>query len=382
MSNTLKFGVIGAGYMGKAYAIALNTVASVYSLSARPVLELIATSSEDGAAKKAEAFGFNRATGSWQALVADRDVDVVGICSPTFVHKEMALAAIAAGKHVLCEKPLALSAAEAHEMAQAAEQAGVKTLVGYNYIKNPATRLTKQMIEAGEIGDIVHFRATHNEDYLMDPAAGGGWRLKEKFASKAGALGDLASHIINLAHYLCGPIAEVVGESQIVHARRPGDSGALEDVENDDQTNFLVKFKSGVLGSFEASRVAAGRKMGLTYEVIGTKGSLYFDQEHLAELLYYNAADPAGRRGYRTLLIGPDHPDYGNFCIGAGHGFGYNDMITVEMKDLIEGIAADQPLWPSFRDAMHTALVVDSVLLSQKERRWVAIEELEKGLQK
>ena len=382
MKKTLKFGVIGAGYMGKAYAIALNTVASVYSLSARPVLELIATSSEDGAAKKAEAFGFNRATGSWQALVADRDVDVVGICSPTFVHKEMALAAIAAGKHVLCEKPLALSAAEAHEMAQAAEQAGVKTLVGYNYIKNPATRLAKQMIEAGEIGDIVHFRATHNEDYLMDPAAGGGWRLKEKFASKAGALGDLASHIINLAHYLCGPITEVVGESQIVHARRPGDSGALEDVENDDQTNFLVKFKSGVLGSFEASRVAAGRKMGLTYEVIGTKGSLYFDQEHLAELLYYNAADPAGRRGYRTLLIGPDHPDYGNFCIGAGHGFGYNDMITVEMKDLIEGIAADQPLWPSFRDAMHTALVVDSVLLSQKERRWVAIEELEKGLQK
>ena len=382
MSNTLKFGVIGAGYMGKAYAIALNTVASVYSLSAKPVLELIATSSADGAAKKADAFGFKRATGSWQTLVADPDVDVVGICSPTFVHKEMALAAIAAGKHVLCEKPLALSAAEAHEMAQAAEQACVKTLVGYNYIKNPATRLAKQMIEAGEVGEIVHFRATHNEDYLIDPAAGGGWRLKEKFASKAGALGDLASHIINLAHYLCGPIAEVVGESQIVHGRRPGDNGQLETVENDDQTNFLAKFKSGVLGSFEASRVATGRKMGLTYEVIGTKGSLYFDQEHLAELQFYNAGDPAGRRGYRTLLIGPDHPDYGNFCIGAGHGFGYNDMITVEMKDLIEGIASDLPLWPSFRDAVHTALVVDSVLLSQKERRWVAIEELEKGLQK
>ena len=122
--------------------------------------------------------------------------------------------------------------------------------------------------------------------------------------------------------------------------------------------------------------------MGLTYEVIGTKGALYFDQEHLAELQFYSAADPAGRRGYRTLLIGPDHPDYGNFCIGAGHGFGYNDMITVEMKDLIEGIAADLPLWPSFRDAAHTAQVVDAVLLSQTERRWVAIEELEKGWQK
>jgi predicted dehydrogenase len=382
MNKTLKFGVIGAGYMGKAYAIALNTVASVFSLSAKPVLEQIATTSAESAAKKAGAFGFNRATNSWQDLVADPAIDVVGICSPTYVHKKMALAAIAAGKHVLCEKPLALSAAEAHEMAQAAERAGVKTLVGYNYIKNPATQLAKQMIENGEIGDIVHFRATHNEDYLMDPAAGGGWRLKEKFASKAGALGDLASHIINLAHYLCGPIAEVVGESQIVHAMRPGDSGQLETVENDDQTNFLVKFKSGVLGSFEASRVAAGRKMGLTYEVIGTKGSLYFDQERLAELQFYSGADAAGRRGYRTLLIGPDHPDYGNFCIGAGHGFGYNDMIVVEMKDLVEGIVADKPLWPSFRDAVHTALVVDAVLLSQQERRWVGVSELENELEK
>lgn len=382
MSKRLKFGLIGAGYMGKAYAIALNTVASVFPLSARPVLELIATTSAESAATKADAFGFNRATDSWRDLVADPEIDIVGICSPTHLHQEMALAAIAAGKHVICEKPLSLSAKNAHVMALAAERAGVKTLVGYNYIKNPATQLARQMIANGEIGEIVHFRGTHNEDYLMDPAAGGGWRLKEKFASKAGALGDLASHIINLAHYLCGPVAEVVGESQIVHAMRPGDSGQLETVENDDQTNFLVKFKSGVLGSIEASRIAAGRKMGLTYEVVGTKGSLFFDQERLAELHFYSADDQPNRSGFRTLLIGPAHPDYGSFCIGAGHGFGYNDMIVVEMKDLLEGIAADKPLWPSFRDAVHTALVVDAVLLSQQERRWVALAELEKELEK
>lgn len=378
----LRFGVIGAGYMGKAYAIALSQVGTVFPLSAKPVQEMIATTNTAAAHEKAESFGFRRATGSWQALVADSGVDVVGICSPTHVHKEMALAAIAAGKHVLCEKPLALSAKEANEMALAAEKAGVKTLVGFNYIKNPATLLARQMIANGEIGEVIHFRGTHNEDYLMDPAAGGGWRLKEKYASKAGALGDLASHIINLAHYLCGPIAEVIGESQIVHKMRPGDSGTLEAVENDDQTNFLVKFESGVLGSIEASRVAAGRKMGLTYEVIGTKGSLFFDQERMAELQFYSSADEPSRRGYRTLLIGPAHPDYGHFCIGAGHGFGYNDMIVVEMKDMVEGIANYQPLWPSFRDAVHTALVVEAVLTSQTERRWVSVAERAKELSK
>lgn len=382
MDKQLGFGVIGAGYMGKAYAIALNAVSTVFGLPVRAVPEMIATTSAATAAEKAAVFGFRRGTGDWRALVADPAVDVVGICSPTYMHKEMALAAIAAGKHVLCEKPLALSAQEAHEIASAAEKAGVKTLVGFNYIKNPATQLARQMIANGEIGEIVHFRGTHNEDYLMDPAAGGGWRLKEKYASKAGALGDLASHIINLAHYLCGPIAEVVGESQIVHKIRPGDSGQMEPVENDDQTNFLVKFESGVLGSIEASRIAAGRKMGLTYEVIGTKGSIFFDQERMAELQFYSASDEPSRRGYRTLLIGPAHPDYGSFCIGAGHGFGYNDMIVVEMKDMIEGITNQRPMWPSFRDAVHTALVVEAVLASQSERRWTSVAELAQELAK
>ena len=375
MKKEIRFGVIGAGYMGKAYAIALNSVSTVFSLPARAVPELIATASGVAAALKAEAFGFRRSTGDWRQLVADPDVDVVGICSPTFLHKEMALAAIAAGKHVLCEKPLSLSARDANDMALAAERAGVKSLVGFNYMKNPATQLAKQMIESGEIGEIVHFRGAHNEDYLMDPSIPMSWRLKKEYASEAGALGDLASHIVNLAHYLCGPIAEVIGDSQTVHRQRPGAEGQLETVENDDQTNFLLKFESGVLGAIEASRIAAGRKMGLTYEVIGTKGSLFFDQERLAELRFYSAADPSDRRGYRTLLIGPEHPDYGAFCVGAGHGFGYNDMIVVEMKDMIEGVLGGRPLWPTFRDAVHTALVVDSVLLSQTERRWVKISE-------
>ena len=301
MGKEIRFGVIGAAYMGKAYAIALSSVSTVFELPARAKLKMIATTDEKGAEKKAAAFGFARSTGDWRKLVTDPDVDIVGIGS-TYLHKEMALAAIAAGKPVLCEKPLSLSAKDANDMALAAERAGVKTLVGFNYMKNPATQLAKQMIEAGEIGDIIHFRGTHNEDYLMDPVLPMDWRLKAKYASRAGALGDLASHIVNLAHYLCGPIAEVVGESQTVHKARPAEGGVLEAVENDDQTNFLAKCAGGALGSFEASRIAAGRKMGLNYEVIGTKGALLFDQERLSELQFYSAGDASNRRGYRTLL--------------------------------------------------------------------------------
>ncbi len=380
MSKTLNFGIIGAGYMGKAYSIALNTVASVFPLSARPVLSLLADEIFDVVEAKARAYGFERRTTNWRDLVNDPAIDVVAVCTPTFLHEEMAKAAVAAGKHVICEKPLSLNARNASAMADAAEKAGVKTMVGYCYAKNPAAQLARQMIEAGEIGEIIHFRGTHNEDFLMDPQAPTSWRLKEAFASKAGALSDLASHIINMAHYLCGPIADVVADSQIIHKSRPDGKGGRAAVENDDQTNLIIHFESGVLGSIEASRLAAGRKMGLTYEVVGTKGTLYFDQEAMAELQFYKGSDPAARCGFQRILIGPAHPDYGSFCLGTGHGIGYNDMITIEMRDMIEGVAGNRAVWPSFRDAVHTALVVDAALRSQAERRWVGIAELETEL--
>lgn len=371
----LNFGVIGSGYMGKAYAIALRALPVVFPLSAEPVCDMLATTNAARAAEQARTLGFRRSTGQWRELVEDPAIDVVAICSPTHLHREMALAAIAAGKHVICEKPLAFTSADAAEMATAAEMAGVCTLVGYNYVKNPATALAKQMIEAGEIGEIVHFRGTHNEDFLRDPNLPMTWRLKKAFASEAGALSDLGSHIINIAHYLCGPMDEVIGDSQIVYVQRPNEKGEPETVDNDDQAQFLVKFENGVTGSIEISRISAGRKMGLTYEITGTKGSIVFDQEHLAELQYYRADDPPHRQGFKTILIGPDHPDYRHFCSGTGHGFGYNDMIMVEMRDLIEGICADRPLWPRFSDAVHTAQVIDAVMRSHKERRWTKVDE-------
>lgn len=367
-------GVIGVGYMGKAYSIAFNAVNATFPLTANARLEMLATMEHEDAEGRARSWGYKRATRNWRELIEDPAVDVVAVCTPTFMHQEMAMAAIRAGKHVICEKPIALDAASARVMADAAEAAGVVNLVGYNYARNPAAQLARQMIQAGELGDIVSFRGTHVEDFLADPQAGISWRQQKDFSSRAGALGDLASHIVNLAHYLCGPISRVVGDRQVVHAQRPDANGNLLPVENDDQASFLMRFANGAMGSIEASRVALGRKMGLTFEVTGTRGSLYFTQERMAELQFYSGSDDPARSGFRTILIGPQHPDYGHFCLGDGHGIGFNDMVTIEMRDLLEAISAGRPLWSTFRDACHTADVVEAVLRSCDSGHWQTLE--------
>jgi predicted dehydrogenase len=371
------FGVIGAGYMGKAYAIALSQVSTVYEMPHRAVKRVIATSDATGAERRARDFGFQRGTGDWRALLAADDVQAVAIASPTFLHAEMAVAALQAGKHVLCEKPLGRTAREAASMAKAAQASGRVTMTGFNYIKNPATQLAREIIAAGEIGEVIHFAATHVEDYLMDPDLPHDWRQVAANVGRAGALGDIASHAINLAHFLIGPVAEVVGMRQTVHAQRPAAAGGMAAVENDDQAQFLMRFASGVPGSITASRIHAGRKMGLTYEVVGTRGTVRFDQERMAELQFYDAADRKGRQGFRTILAAPGHKDYGRFCIGAGHGFGYNDMIVVEMAEFIRAIAEDSPAWPDFAAAAHTAAVVDAVLASCDARAWTSVAEIE-----
>lgn len=371
--HAIRIGLIGTGYMGKAHAIAFHALPAVFSPPVPVICELLADASDELAEHGARRLAFKRWTGDWRRLVQDPDVDVVDICSPNYLHKEMALAAIAAGKHVYCEKPLALTAADALAMTEAAEAAGVKTLVGFNYMKNPAALLARQIIAGGEIGEIVHFRGTHVEDYLTDPQVPYSWRLQRRYGG-AGSLGDLC-HIINMAHYLAGDITEVCGDTQIVIRQRPipDRPGQTGTVENDDQAHFLARFANGAIGTLETSRVATGRKMGLTYEVTGSKGSLYFDQERMSELQLYTAEGPRGRRGFRTLLLGPEHPDYAAFSPAAGHGLGYNDQKIVEVRDLIEGIVNDRPLWPDFRAAYAVDLVVEAVERSAAERAWVKI---------
>ncbi len=367
-------GLIGSGFMGKTHAIAFNTVGTVFPLAARPRAEILADVDAGLAATAARTLGFARSTGDWRSLVGDPAVDVVDITAPNNLHKPMALAAIAAGKHVYCEKPLAPSAGEALAMAEAAERAGVRTMVGFNYLKNPIIALARDIIAAGEIGEIIDFRGIHAEDYMADPAAPFTWRLEG--GPGAGALADLGSHIIALARHLVGPVAAVMGTLETIVRQRlagPADSTPRA-VRVDDQARLLVRFARGAGGSIAASWVATGRKMQLAFEITGTRGSLAFTQERLNELRLYAADQPRGRDGYKTIVAGPAHPPYGSFCVAPGHQLGFNDLKVIEVRDLIEGIAGGGPApWPDFREGYEVQRVVDAAAMSHAQRAWVDV---------
>lgn len=372
----IRIGLIGTGYMGKAHAIAYKAVATVFDLPAAPECEMIAATTEDGAAAKAKAFGFNRSTGDWRALVGDPKVDAINISTPPHTHVEMALAVIEAGKPVFCEKPLGINAADSLRLAEAAERAGIPNMVGYNYIKHPTSQLAHEIVASGEIGEIIHVRATHIEDFFHDATAPGNWRIEKRTASAAGALGDVGSHVINAVLRLAGPIDAVVSDTAIVHGHRVNAAGRKIAVENDDHGHFLARFANGAIGSVTFSRVAAGRKMGYSYEITGTRGAIAFDQERMGELHLYKAGEPAAREGFKRILVGPAHPDYVNFCLGAGHGIGYNDQIVIEARDFIRAIAGDDPVWPTFRDGYAVGRVIEAVLRSKDSGGWVAIEDI------
>ncbi|PKH26250.1 myo-inositol 2-dehydrogenase [Enterobacterales bacterium CwR94] len=370
----VRIGLIGTGYIGRCHAIAYAQAPTVFALKGEIVREMVAEVNADVAAAQAKALGFARSTGDWRELVRDPAIDVVDICAPNFLHKEMALEAIRHGKHVYSEKPLALTVADAEEMTQAAQAAGVKTLVGFNYMKNPTSQLAREIIARGEIGDVIHFYGTHNEDYLARPDTPRDWHCQKALAG-LGALGDLAAHIVNMAHYLVGGITEVSGDMLTVIKTRPDprDLSQQLPVENEDQASALLRFENGAQGVIETSRIACGAKMGLTYVVTGTKGAIRYTQERMAELELYIHDDPAGRQGFKTILTGPAHPDYAAFCISAGHGIGFNDQKTVEIRDLINGIAADDPMWPDFPEGLRVSKVLEAIAVSAIERKWIKV---------
>lgn len=376
MSRKIRMGVIGSGYMGKAHAIAYKAAATVFGLDVEPTCEMLCTTTAAGAKADAEKLGFRRSTDDWRALIHDDQVDAINISTPPFTHLEMGLAALDAGKPVFCEKPLAMSAADALTLTVRAEETGVPTLVGYNYIKHPSAQLATEIVHAGEIGEIIHFAGTHIEDYFHDAGAPANWRVQQRTASRAGALSDVGTHIINAMLRIAGPVDRLIADSAIVYETRPGTDGEPLIVENDDQVQLMVRFESGAMGSLYASRVAAGRKMGYGFTVTGTKGTVAFDLEQPGEVHLFDAGDGAARSGFKRILTGPEHPDYLNFCQGPAHGFGYNDMIMIEARDFVSAIVDRTPVWPTFRDGYDVDRIVDATLLSRDESRWVRIEEI------
>jgi predicted dehydrogenase len=368
--NGAGIGLIGSGFMGRAHAIALHAVGSVFDEVAAPRCLVLADSDAARAAAAARSLGFERHTGAWRTLLGDPSIDVIDICTPNHLHHEMALAALRAGKHVYCEKPLALDSAQAAELAEAARTAGVVHAVGLNYTCNPLLQCARELIAAGEIGEPQHFSGRYFEDYMADPAVPHSWRCERRLAG-AGALADLGSHLIDMLQFLLGPVRRVYGTLHTVVPQRRDGAGQLHPVENEDIARVLAETASGLPATLEISRVATGRKCGLGFELFGTRGSLSFDQERMNELKLYKADQQTGRAGYTTLLAGPQHPNYAAFCPAPGHGLGINDLKIIEVRNLLRAIAGGAPFRPGFDEGLRVQRIMDAIERSAAERAWI-----------
>jgi len=370
----LRIGLIGSGFMGKAHAFGYATATRVFDLPYELELHTIADVNDLAATKAAAALGFSRATAEWRSLVADPDIDVVSITAPNALHKEMALAAIAAGKHVYCEKPLAPLAADAREMTDAAERAGVKTQVGFNYLCNPMLSLAREMIAAGDLGEIRGYRGVHAEDYMADSA--GPFTFRHDPAG-GGALADIGSHALATAEFLmgsaAGPITSVMGDCVTMIAERPDGKGGKRRVEVDDVGRAFLRFASGATGSIEGNWIATGRKMQHDFEVYGTKGALAFSQERFNELHFFSTEDRRGRRGFRRIEAAPDHPPYGLFCVAPGHQLGFNDLKAIEAAGFLDAVAGRRPEPFNFRAGLRIQTLVETIHASSRAGGWQEI---------
>ncbi|WP_299134820.1 Gfo/Idh/MocA family oxidoreductase [uncultured Amaricoccus sp.] len=366
----LRVGLIGTGFMGKTHTFGFATAPRVFDLPFDLVLDTVADRTDMLAANAAATLGFAKGTGDWRTIVADPAIDLVDITAPNALHKEMALAAIAAGKHVYCEKPLAPLAADAREMADAAEAAGVKTQVGFNYLCNPMIGLAREMIAAGELGEIRSYRGVHAEDYMADATAPFSFRNDPV---GGGALADIGSHALATAEHLLGPIAEVLGDCATVIRERPDGKGGARAVVTDDVGRAFLRFANGASGSVEANWIAMGRKMQHDFEVYGSKGALVFSQERFNELRFHSAGDAAGRRGFRRIEAGPDHPPYGLFCVAPGHQLGFNDLKAIEIARYMDAIAgkAEEPF--GFRKGLRIQSLVEAIHDSSRAVAWTHV---------
>ena len=355
-------GILGGGYMGKAHAAAMAAVGAVFNTALRPRLEMVCASSPQSARKYRDAYGFRRAASTWQELVQDPLVEAVVIASPQDTHRAIAEAALRLGKPVFCEKPLGASLADSRAMVAAAEASGTVNMVGFNYIRTPASQFARQLIAGGEIGEITWFRGEHTEDFYADPETPASWRTS---GAANGTMGDLAPHMINAALALLGPVTRVMAEIETVHNTRPGGT-----VSNDDHGQMMCRFENGAMGQMYFSRIATGRKMGYAYEITGTRGAIRFDQEDQNALWLYRAEGPEAERGFKKILTGPAHPDYLPFCQGPGHGTGYQDQIIIEARDFLRAIETGESLWPRFSDGHEVNRIIAAAQASAEARQW------------
>ena len=371
----LRIGMVGYAFMGAAHSQGWRTAGRVFDLPLSPELAVICGRDADAVRAAAGRYGWAETETDWRALVERDDVDLVDICTPGDSHAEIALAALAAGKHVLCEKPLANTVEEAEAMARAAEAAaahGRLAMVGFNYRRVPATALARRMVAEGRIGRLRHVRVAYLQDWLVDPEFPLTWRLRREQAG-SGSLGDLGAHIVDLAQYLAGErLAGVSAITETFVRERPlpsAPSSGLAAVSTagtgqvtvDDAALFTGRFTSGALASFEATRYATGRKNALRIELNGERGSLAFDLERLNELEYHDGTEPGTHAGFRRILVTePDHP-YLEGWWPPGHGLGYEHTFVHQARDLVHAVAEGRMPEPSFADGLQVQRVLAAV---------------------
>ncbi|ACQ79613.1 oxidoreductase domain protein [Beutenbergia cavernae DSM 12333] len=374
----LAVGLVGYAFMGAVHSHAWRTAPRFFDLPLRPRMRAVAGRDAAAVAQAASKLGWEESVVGWQDLVARDDVDLVDVCTPGNTHAEIAIAALEAGKHVLCEKPLANTVAEAEAMTAAAEKAaanGVLAMVGFTYRRVPAIQLARQLVADGRLGEIRQVRARYLQDWISDPEAPLSWRLDASLAG-SGALGDIGAHIIDLTQFITGErLTGVVGLTETFVKERPvaegfsGLSGTGSSTERgpvtvDDAALFLGRFSSGAIGTFEATRFAWGRKNAIQLEINGSKGSLAFDFEDMNVLQYFDAEEDAVTAGFRRILVTePQHP-YVEAWWPAGHGLGYEHAFTHQVVDLVRDIASGTQPTPSFADGLQVQRVLDAVLRS------------------
>jgi predicted dehydrogenase len=375
MAKTLNVAMIGYGFMGRAHSNAYRQVNQFFELQHRPVLKVACARNKEKLAKFAANWGWESMETDWRKVIARKDVDIVDIGSPNNTHLEMALAAAAAGKIVLCEKPLAMNLAEATKMTEAVEKAGVPNFVWFNYRRVPAITLAKQIVDEGRLGRVFHYRACYLQDWTISPDLPQGgqtlWRLDREVAG-SGVTGDLISHSVDTAIWLNGQITKVVGDTETFIKERPiqDEPEKTKAVTIDDACQFLCRFANGSMGLFESTRYARGRKNKNAFEVNGENASIAFDLEDPHRLQFFDHHDPAHLQGWRSIHVsGFEHPYMKNWWV-PGTTIGYEHTFINALADFLRGLETGAPASPTFRDALPTQAVCDAVLDSAEVGKW------------
>ena len=383
----LNVGLVGYKFMGKAHSNAYARLGMFFDPGAEICQRAICGRDEKWVAESAKKFGWETYETSWERLVERDDIDIIDITAPSNVHKEIAVAAAKNGKHIFCEKPLALTTDDARVMLEAAEKAGVKHQIGFNYRFAPAVVLAKKLIDEGKLGTIRHVRASYLQDFIIDPDFPLVWRLQRDICG-SGALGDLGAHFIDLARYLCGDFKTVMGIQKTFITSRPlvqkmeGLSAQAYanaprgTVDVDDGTVFIAEFENGALGVFEATRFAQGHKNDLSIEVNGDKGSIKFVFERMNELQYFSADDEPGTQGFRLIQATEGIHPYMTAWWPAGHVIGYEHTFVHEIYEFVRAIVNDTPTVPSFYDGVKCCQIIEAVELSAQRRAAVDVNEI------